>query len=63
MGEKGKRVTYEPLAKVILSVIPGEIRHPESFEIPGFRVALCLPGMTIFYCFRQFCKVLIFSAL
>jgi hypothetical protein len=34
----------------------GESRNPESIENPGFRVALRLPGMTIFSCFQEFCK-------
>ena len=39
--------------------IQGRRRNPESLENPGFRVALRLPGMTIFYCFQGFCKSLI----
>jgi len=35
--------------------VRGRRRNPESFENPGFRVALRLPGMTIFYCFQEFC--------
>jgi len=44
----------EPLAKVGHSVIPAKAGI--QLENPGFRVALRLPGMTIFYCFQEFCK-------
>ena len=41
----------------------GESRNPELHENPGFRVAPCLPGMTISPCFREFCKNLLLLVL
>jgi hypothetical protein len=38
----------------------GESRNPESLVNPEFRVALRLPGITIFYCFQESCKSLIY---
>ena len=39
--------------------VRGRRRNPESLENSGFRVALRLPGMTLFSCFQEFCKSLI----
>jgi len=36
----------------------GKSRNPELLENYGFRVALRLPGMTIFSSFQEFCKSL-----
>ena len=42
--------------KIYLLRHSGESRNPELLENPGFRVALRLPGMTIFSSFQEFCK-------
>ena len=55
-----KFLTSELLAKVTCSIIPAKAGIQNCLNPApsgtGFRVALRLPGMTIFSCFQEFCK-------